>query len=53
MSRPIDEAPPRPAPVATGPCVRCRRPCIRYGPGGSPLCEECKSARRASDEDGG
>ncbi len=25
----------------TGPCARCRAPCVRYGPAGGPLCDGC------------
>lgn len=25
-----------------GPCARCRRPCVRYGPTGQPLCLGCR-----------
>lgn len=25
-----------------GPCGRCRRPCVRYGPTGGPLCLGCR-----------
>ncbi|MGO4458919.1 hypothetical protein AB4039_16735 [Streptomyces sp. M-16] len=46
MSRPVDAAPARPAPVPTGPCVRCRRPTTRYGAGASPLCTPCQQARQ-------
>ncbi|MFF4647718.1 hypothetical protein [Streptomyces sp. NPDC001389] len=45
MSRPTDPAPPRPTPVSTGPCVRCRRATTRYGAGASPLCPVCQQAR--------
>jgi len=26
-----------------GPCVRCRRPCRRYGPQGRPSCATCQA----------
>jgi len=29
----------------TGPCARCRQPCHRYGPDGSPLCPACWALR--------
>ena len=29
-----------------GPCASCRRICHLYGPGGSPLCQDCQTARR-------
>ena len=32
---------------ALGPCVRCGRLCRLYGPGASPLCAECRTARVA------
>lgn len=36
-------------PVGAGPCTRCGRPCIRYGPRGRPVCDVCAAAmeRRA------
>jgi hypothetical protein len=30
-------------PSQTGPCIRCRKPCHRYGDGGAPLCTACQS----------
>lgn len=29
----------------SGPCARCRQPCIRYGPTGGPLCTTCRTPR--------
>ncbi len=28
--------------AASGPFIRCGKPARRYGPGGSPLCADCK-----------
>lgn len=35
------------APSQTGPCARCHQQTCRYGHGGNPLCEACRTARRA------
>ncbi|MEW2374253.1 hypothetical protein AB0940_33600 [Streptomyces sp. NPDC006656] len=35
------------APSQTGPCARCHRPTARYGAPANPLCEACRSKRRA------
>jgi hypothetical protein len=29
-----------------GPCARCRRACHRYGDGGNPLCDDCRTGDR-------
>jgi putative DNA primase/helicase len=36
---------PKPSPGDIGPCAKCRAPHHRYGPGGQPLCQECRDAK--------
>lgn len=31
-------------PAETGPCVRCGKPCRRYGVNSNPLCDQCRTA---------
>lgn len=52
MTSPGADVPPVPA-GATGPCVRCqRRHPHRYGPGGTPLCPDCRTPTTPRRTDG-